>query len=96
MTTGTLQKISDKYAGHSPNGIMSMALIEWKETKLSDGEKPSVRNLNDALVESDVDNHLICQVCMIYCAISRLSEFVGVSRSYRGEPPTFGRKTVIQ
>ncbi|XP_052083870.1 uncharacterized protein LOC127721232 [Mytilus californianus] len=46
------------YAGHSPEGIMSMALNTWKHSR----ENPSLKDLSDALIAVNLNGHLICQV----------------------------------
>lgn len=50
------------YAGHSPEGIMSMALKQWKKLKISKLENPTLQNLSDALTAINLDGHVICQV----------------------------------
>lgn len=46
----------------SPDGIMSMALLQWKLSKLSNLEEPSLKDIEDALVATGLEKHLICQV----------------------------------
>ncbi|VDI10293.1 Hypothetical predicted protein [Mytilus galloprovincialis] len=50
------------YAGHSSEGIMSMALKQWKKFKISKLETPTLQNLSDALTAVNLDRHVICQV----------------------------------
>ncbi|XP_076073079.1 uncharacterized protein LOC143044801 [Mytilus galloprovincialis] len=56
------ESIEYTYDGHSSEGIMSMALTQWRNTKLSKMEKPTLKDLTDALRAVDLDSHLICQV----------------------------------
>lgn len=60
----TLQNIKDRYHKFSRDGIKSIALIKWKESKLAAKEKPTLKSLSDAIVEMELDNHLMCQVCV--------------------------------
>ncbi|CAG2236741.1 unnamed protein product [Mytilus edulis] len=62
MTTRQWENTVDLYGGHSREGIMSMALVKWKESKLSDFEEPTLKDLTDALAEVNLDKHAICQV----------------------------------
>ncbi|CAC5406648.1 unnamed protein product [Mytilus coruscus] len=50
------------YAGHSSDGIMSMALKQWKKFKLLKLEEPTLRDLAIALEAVNLNTHLICQV----------------------------------
>lgn len=59
-----LEKIKDKYHVFGSGGIISIALIEWRESKLAGKEKPTMKSLSDALVASALDSHLMCQVCI--------------------------------
>ncbi|XP_076080074.1 uncharacterized protein LOC143050853 [Mytilus galloprovincialis] len=50
------------FAGHSSEGIMSMALKHWKESKLAKLKRPTLQNLSDALTAVELDSHLLCQI----------------------------------
>lgn len=56
------EDINSQYVGHSPKGIMSMALTQWKNSMLSKLKEPSLKDLYDALKNVELDTHLICQV----------------------------------
>ncbi|CAG2249531.1 unnamed protein product [Mytilus edulis] len=43
------EDINSQYVGHSPKGIMSMALTQWKNSMLSKLKEPSLKDLCDAL-----------------------------------------------
>lgn len=60
------ESIEYTYAGHSPEGIMSMALVKWKECKLENMDDPTLNDLSEALVAVNLDTHAICQVHNIY------------------------------
>lgn len=60
------ESIEYTYAGHSTEGIMSMALMKWKECKLEDREDPSLYDLSEALKAIDLDTHAICQVHNVF------------------------------
>ncbi|XP_052096418.1 uncharacterized protein LOC127731675 [Mytilus californianus] len=62
MKTRQWENTLDMYHGHSREGIMSMALVKWKDYKLSDLEEPSLEDLANALAKVNLDNHVICQV----------------------------------
>ncbi|CAG2208653.1 unnamed protein product [Mytilus edulis] len=56
------ESIEYTYAGHSSEGIMSMALTQWRKTKLSKLGMPTLKDLTHALRAVNLDSHLICQV----------------------------------
>ncbi|XP_071165947.1 uncharacterized protein [Mytilus edulis] len=56
------EDINSQYVGHSPKGIMSMALTQWKNSMLSKLKEPSLKDLCDALKNVELDSHLICQI----------------------------------
>lgn len=60
----TLQNIEDRYHNFGRGGIKSIALIQWRESKLAAKEKPTLKSLSDAMVTMESDNHLMCQVCV--------------------------------
>lgn len=62
MTTRQWENTSYMYGSHSCEGIMSMALVKWKYSKLSNCEDPSLKDLSEALRKTNLNNHLICQV----------------------------------
>lgn len=64
MKKQTLQNIKDRYHAFGRCGIKSIALIQWRESKLLGKERPTMKILSDALVASELDNHLMCQVCV--------------------------------
>lgn len=69
MTKMKLDKNSDMYVRQSCEGRMSMALVKWKKSKLSDGKDHSLKDLSDALKKVNLDKHVICQVwemCVVY------------------------------
>ncbi|XP_071144941.1 uncharacterized protein [Mytilus edulis] len=57
----TLQNIEDRYHNFGRGGIKSIALIQWRESKLAAKEKPTLKSLSDAMVTMESDNHLMCQ-----------------------------------
>ncbi|XP_063426192.1 uncharacterized protein LOC134709993 [Mytilus trossulus] len=52
----------DMYGSHGREGIMFMALFKWKLSKLYNLEEPSLKDIEDALIATGLDKHLICQV----------------------------------
>ena len=62
MTTRQWENTEDMYCSHSREGIMSMALVKWKESKLSNLEKPTLNDLAEALTAANLNTHFICQV----------------------------------
>ncbi|CAG2223917.1 unnamed protein product [Mytilus edulis] len=65
MTRRQWDNTLDMYDGHSMEGIMSMALVKWKESKKSkllDAMNPTLKDLSDALEKVELDSHVICQV----------------------------------
>lgn len=60
------ESIAYTYTGHSPEGIMSMALVKWKECKLEDMKDPTLNDLSEALSAMQFDTHAICQVLCIF------------------------------
>lgn len=62
MTAVNWENIVDMYGGQNREGIISMALVKWKESKISNLEKPTLNDLSYALTEADFDKHTICQV----------------------------------
>lgn len=60
------ERIEYTYAGQSPEGIMSIALVRWKESKLENMEDPTLNDLSDALAAMTLDTHIICQVHNVY------------------------------
>ncbi|CAG2189434.1 unnamed protein product [Mytilus edulis] len=62
MDRKALDTIEYTYASHSPGDIMSMALIQWKNSKIIELEDPTLKELADALHATEMDSHLICQV----------------------------------
>lgn len=72
MTTMKWENTVDMYGGHSREGIMSMALLKWKESKLSNLEEPTLQDLSDALTATNLDKHCICQVHHKYTSIQCL------------------------
>lgn len=69
MTKMQWNNNSDMYGSQSCEGRMSMALVKWKKSKLSDGKDPSLKDLSDALKKVNLEKHAICQVwemCVVY------------------------------
>ncbi|XP_076082142.1 uncharacterized protein LOC143052880 [Mytilus galloprovincialis] len=62
MTPRQWENTEDMYCSHSREGIMSMALGKWKESKLSNQEKPTLNDLAEALTAANLNTHFICQV----------------------------------
>lgn len=65
MTTRQWENTVNRYYhdyGHSSEGIMCMALIQWKRLKLSNLAEPTMKDIEDALVATNLDTHLLCQV----------------------------------
>lgn len=56
------ESTNSEYCGHSCQGIMAMALKQWKNSKLSKLKKPTLKELYDALSHLKMDKHLLCQV----------------------------------
>ncbi|XP_052070067.1 uncharacterized protein LOC127708924 [Mytilus californianus] len=63
------------YASHNSDGIMSMALKQWRKTKLSKLEKPTLNDLTDALNAVNLDSHLICQVFRENTTLFEIADF---------------------
>ncbi|XP_076082138.1 uncharacterized protein LOC143052876 [Mytilus galloprovincialis] len=62
MTPRQWENTEDMYCSHSREGIISMALGKWKESKLSNQEKPTLNDLAEALTAANLNTHFICQV----------------------------------
>lgn len=65
MTTGQWENTSYMYGNHSCEGIMSMALVQWKKSKLLDDRDPSLKDLLEAMGKVNLNNHAICQVSVM-------------------------------
>lgn len=52
---------------------MSMALIQWKNSKIIELEDPTLKELADALHATEMDSHLICQVQSVFVLCIRFS-----------------------
>ncbi|XP_063447540.1 uncharacterized protein LOC134727081 [Mytilus trossulus] len=63
------------YAGHSSDGIMSMALKQWRKTKLSKLEKHTLQDLTDAMRAVNLGSHLICQVFRENTTLFEIADF---------------------
>ncbi|CAC5397212.1 unnamed protein product [Mytilus coruscus] len=63
------------FAGHSSKGIMSMALTQWRKTKLSKLENPTLKDLTHALRAVKLDSHLICQVFRENTTLFEIEDF---------------------
>lgn len=50
------------YVGHSCEGIMAMAMKQWKQLNSSKLKESTLKDLSDALMKVNLSSHLICQV----------------------------------
>ncbi|CAG2192440.1 unnamed protein product [Mytilus edulis] len=69
------ESIEYTYAGHSPEGIMSMALVKWKECKLENMDDPTLNDLSEALAAVKLDTHAICQVFRENTKLQDIADF---------------------
>lgn len=74
------EEIEYTYKDHGLLGMKGMALMKWKQARLDDGEKATIKHLSDSIVALDVGVHFICQVCINFLFKDLVSTFVFVLR----------------
>ncbi|CAG2220165.1 unnamed protein product [Mytilus edulis] len=77
------EDINSQYVGHSPKGIMSVALTQWKHSMLSRLKDPTLKDLCDALKNVELDSHLICQIgnCPLQLGVELGLSFIEIEHS---------------
>ncbi|XP_063427756.1 uncharacterized protein LOC134711219 [Mytilus trossulus] len=69
------EDINFQYVGHSPKGIKSVALMQWKNSMLLKSKDPTLKDLRDALKNVELDSHLICQIFRERSALLAMADF---------------------
>ena len=62
LSNASWQNITDRYRAYDLKDVNFVALCEWRQQKNKKMKKTSFKDLFDALIKLDYNQHVLCQV----------------------------------